>query len=169
MTVSIPPTLLFYWDSVPNPDAPRGLCVLHVFAVANTRTRLSQSPQPCYFIGALSQTLTLRAAFASSTYLLLQIPGPACLNPPNPLFKGAHQASVRTRAHATASLFFGRHLMMPYLIHQSHFSRGDQGLRAFHHRPASLPANSSPASDDALSILRAELFRLPSPEKVYRC
>ena len=34
-----PLTLLFYWDSVPNPDAPRGLCVLHVFAVANTRTR----------------------------------------------------------------------------------------------------------------------------------
>ena len=34
---------------------------------------------------------TLRAAFASSTYLLSQIPGPACLNPPNPLFKGARQ------------------------------------------------------------------------------
>ena len=32
--MSIPPTLCFYWDSVPNPDAPRGLCVLHVFAVA---------------------------------------------------------------------------------------------------------------------------------------
>ena len=31
--------LLFYWDSVPNPDTPCGLCVLHVFAVANTRTR----------------------------------------------------------------------------------------------------------------------------------
>ena len=30
---------VFHWDSVPNPDAPRGLCVLHVFAVANTRTR----------------------------------------------------------------------------------------------------------------------------------
>ena len=30
----------------------------------------------CYFIGTLSQTLTLRAAFASSTYLLSQIPGP---------------------------------------------------------------------------------------------
>ena len=29
------------------------------------------------------------AAFSSSTYLLLQIPGPACLNPPNPLSKGA--------------------------------------------------------------------------------
>ena len=28
------------------------------------------------FIGTLSQTLTLRAAFASSTYLLSQIPGP---------------------------------------------------------------------------------------------
>ena len=29
-----------------------------------------------YFIGTLSQTLTLRAAFASSTYLLPQIHGP---------------------------------------------------------------------------------------------
>ena len=38
--------LLFYWDSVPNPDAPRGLYVLHVFAVANTRTRLSQFSIP---------------------------------------------------------------------------------------------------------------------------
>ena len=47
----------------------------------------------------LPQTLTLSAAFASSTYLLPQIPGPACLNPPNPLFKGAHQAFVRTGAH----------------------------------------------------------------------
>ena len=32
-------SLVFYWDSVPNPDAPRGLFVLHVFAAANTRTR----------------------------------------------------------------------------------------------------------------------------------
>ena len=97
--------------------------------------------RPMSFIGTLSQTLTLRAAFASSTYLLSQIPGPGrssdddlliplipfsrgrirayglsiaarlpcpptparhlmiCLNPPNPLFKGAHQAFVRTRAH----------------------------------------------------------------------
>ena len=39
-------------------------------------TCLSQSPRPCYFIGTLSQTLTLRAAFMSSTYLLSQIPGP---------------------------------------------------------------------------------------------
>ncbi len=31
---------------VPTNDAPRGLCVLHVFALANTRTRLSQSPYP---------------------------------------------------------------------------------------------------------------------------
>ena len=58
----------------------------------------------CYFIGTLSQTLTLRAAFVSSTYLLSQIPGPGrssdddLLNPPNPLFKGVHQAFVRTRA-----------------------------------------------------------------------
>ena len=37
--ISIPLTLCFHWDSVPNPDTPCGLCVLHVFAVANTRTR----------------------------------------------------------------------------------------------------------------------------------
>jgi hypothetical protein len=49
-----------------------------------------------YVVRLLPQTLTMCAAFTSSTYLRQQIPGPACLNPPNPLFKGAHQASVRT-------------------------------------------------------------------------
>ena len=50
------------------------------------------------FIGTLSQTLTLRAAFASSTYLLSQIPGPGrssdddLLNSPDPVFKGAIRA-----------------------------------------------------------------------------
>ena len=39
---------------------------------APVRTR----PSALFFIGTLSQTLTLRAAFASSTYLLPQIPGP---------------------------------------------------------------------------------------------
>ena len=57
----------------------------------------------------------------------------SCLNPPNPLFKGAHQAFVRTRAHG--------------------------------HRFAVL----RPASEDTLLTLRTVLFRLPSPEKVYRC
>ncbi len=37
--ITIPLTHVLHWDSVPNPDAPRGLCVLNVFAVANTRTR----------------------------------------------------------------------------------------------------------------------------------
>ena len=37
--ISIPLTHVLHWDSVPNPDTPCGLCVLHVFAVANTRTR----------------------------------------------------------------------------------------------------------------------------------
>ena len=52
----------------------------------------------CYFIGTLSQTLTLRAAFTSSTYLLSQIPGPGrssdddLLNSPDPLFKGTIRA-----------------------------------------------------------------------------
>ena len=53
-----------------------------------------------HVVRLLPQTTTMCAAFASSTYLLPQIPGPACLNPPNPLFKGAHQASVLTGAHA---------------------------------------------------------------------
>ena len=60
----------------------------------------------CYPIGTLSQTLTLRAAFASSTYLLLQIPGPGrssdddllILPSSYPPFQGGDQASVRTRA-----------------------------------------------------------------------
>ncbi len=37
--ILIPLTYVLHWDSVPNPDTPCGLCVLHVFAVANTRTR----------------------------------------------------------------------------------------------------------------------------------
>ena len=46
----------------------------------------------CYFIGTLSQTLTLRAAFASSTYLLSQIHGPGRSSDDDLLiFKGAHQ------------------------------------------------------------------------------
>ena len=64
------------------------------------------------------------AAFASSTYLLPQIPGPGrssdddLLNPPDPLSKGAIRAYVLSIA---ARL--------------------------------SLPASSGPASDDALVIL----------------
>ena len=45
-----------------------------------------------FFIGTLSQTLTLRAAFASSTYLLSQIHGPGRSSDDDLLiFKGAHQ------------------------------------------------------------------------------
>ena len=77
-----------------------------------------------FFIGTLSQTLTLRAAFASSTYLLSQIPGP------------------------------GRSSDDDLLIPLTPFSRGvHQGLRAFHRLMAALPANSGPASEDALLLL----------------
>ena len=71
------------------------------------------------FIGTLSQTLALRAAFTSSTYLLSQIPGPGrssdddLLNSPAPLFKGAIRACGLSIATVPA-----------------------------------LPANSGPASDD---------------------
>ena len=84
----------------------------------------------CCFIGTLSQTLTLRAAFASSTYLLPQIPEPgpasddALLNPPDPLSKGA----IRAYGLSIAA--------MP-----------------------SLPASSGPASDDALLNPPDPLFK----------
>ena len=85
---------------------------------------------PCYFIGTLSQTLTLRAAFASSTYLLSQIPGPGrssdddLLNSPDPLFKGAIRACGLSIAAWPALL-----------------------------------ASSGPVSDDALLALRTVLLR----------
>ena len=73
-----------------------------------------------YFIGTLSQTLTLRAAFASSTYLLSQIPGPgrasddALLIPPVPLFKGAVRAfGLSIAAGLPGPPAPARHLMMP--------------------------------------------------------
>ena len=76
-----------------------------------------------FFIGTLSQTLTLRAAFASSTYLLSQIPGP------------------------------GRSSDDDLLIPLIHFSRGHiraYGL-SIATVPA-LPADSDPASDDAFGL-----------------
>ncbi len=96
-TISIPPTPFSRGRSGPA-GFPSPLCL------PCSPTPARHLMMPCYFIGTLSQTLTLRAAFASSTYLLSQIPGPGrssdddLLNPPDPVFKGAHQAFVRTRA-----------------------------------------------------------------------
>ena len=84
-----------------------------------SRCSLTFSGQQYYFIGTLSQTLTLRAAFASSTYLLSQIPGPGrssdddLLIPLIPFSRGRIRPSCAPERMATASLFFGRHLMMP--------------------------------------------------------
>ncbi len=90
-----------------------------------------------FFIGTLSQTLTLRAAFASSTYLLSQIHGP------------------------------GRSSDDDLLIsHHTHASRGRSGPSGFPSpQSLSMPASSGPASDDALLTLRTVLLRLYSPEK----
>ena len=136
---------LLYWDYVPrvlNPptpfsrerSGPTGFSSPHGFPCPPTPARHLRTclnpPNPMFFIGTLSQTLTLRAAFSSSTYLLSQIPGPGrssdddFLNHSTPPIQGAHQASVRTRA------------------------RG--------HRFAIL----RPASDDALLHLWTVLFRL---------
>ena len=71
------------------------------------------NPPKYVFIGTLSKTLTLRAAFASSTYLLLQIPGPGrssdddLLIPLIPFSRGHIRPSCTPERMATASLFFG--------------------------------------------------------------
>ena len=111
----------------------------------------------CYFIGTLSQTLTLRAAFASSTYLLSQIPGPGrssdddLLNPPDPVFKGAIRAcGLSIAAGLPCSPAPSRHLMT-YLNPPNPIFKG--AIRAYGLSIAavpSLPASSGPASDDAL-------------------
>ena len=75
--------------------------------------------RPMSLIGTLSQTLTLRAAFASSTYLLLQIPGPGrssdddLLIPLLPFSRARIRPSCAPERMATASLLFGRHLKRP--------------------------------------------------------
>ena len=85
MPISIPPTPFSRGRSgptgFPSPQAP----LLASFGPASDDALLISlkrviafKKRLCLFIliGALPQTLTLRAAFASSTYLLSQIPGP---------------------------------------------------------------------------------------------
>ena len=111
---------------------------------------------PCYFIGTLSQTLALRAAFTSSTYLLSQIPGPGrssdddLLNSPNPLFKGAIRAcGLSIAACLPCSPAPARHLMTYLNPPNPLFKGAHQAFvrtRARGHRFAVL----RPAFDDAL-------------------
>jgi len=95
---------------------------------------------PCYFIGTLSQTLTLRAAFASSTYLLPQIHGPGRSS--------------------------DNDLLIP---HHTPVSKGRSGPTGFPSPQwLSLPASSGPASDDALSFGRC-FFAYLVLKKGYQC
>ena len=108
-------------------------------------------PNPMFFIGTLSQTLTLRAAFASSTYLLSQIPGPGrssdddLLNP-----------------------------LRFMLILNPPFQGGDQGLRAFHRRngfpcpPASARHLMMPANPSGVRAKELRSFLLPYTPGVQR-
>ena len=87
----------------------------------------------------LPQTLTLRAAFSSSTYLLLQIPVPG---------RSSDDDLLNSRIIQTD--FFRGHPL----------SKG--AIRAYGLSIAawpSLPASSGPASDDALVVLRTLLLR----------
>ena len=104
----------------------------------------------CYFIGTLSQTLTLRAAFASSTYLLSQIPGPGrssdddLLNSPDPLFKGAIRAyGLSIAACFPCSPAPARHLMTYLNPPNPPFQGGTSGLRAHQSSGPSLRCSSA--------------------------
>ena len=108
------------------------------------------------------------AAFSSSTYLLVQIPGPGrssdddLLNPPDPLSKGAIRACGLSIAawpslHASsgpASDDVRVSVIPPNLLfkgaHQASVRTGDQGNRF---------AVLRPASEDALAAFRTLLLR----------
>ena len=93
-----------------------------------------------FFIGTLSQTLTLRAAFASSTYLLPQIPGPG---------RSSDDDLLNSRIIKTD--FFSGHPLSKGAIRAYGLSIA-YGL--------SLLASSGPASDDALLALRPDFFAI---------
>ncbi len=132
--------------------------------------------RPMSFIGTLSQTLTLRAAFASSMYLLSQIPGPGrylmmpccsfwtmsgqphCLRRIASLPRIIRHTQSSRKSHGSkgcARISLTATRLPPwglaYLNPPNPLFKGThQGLRAFHRRTATLPADSGPASDDAL-------------------
>ena len=123
----------------------------------------------------LGQTLMMCAAFASSTYLLSQIPGPGrssdddLLNPPPqtvrkvlarlkysvPLYKAKSGFSILTEEYLTFQT-----------VSPNPLSKG--AIRAYGLSIAampSLPANSGPVSDDALLHLRACFLVLSCPNQ----
>ena len=87
----------------------------------------------------LGQTQTLRAAFASSTYLLVQIPGPG---------RSSDDDFLNSRIIHTD--FFRGHPLSKGAIRACGLSIA---------AGPSLPASSGPASDDALVVLRTVLLR----------
>ena len=126
----------------------------------------------CYFIGTLSQTISIPPTpFSRGRSGPAGFPSPLCLpcsptparhlmtylNPPNPLFKGAHQAFVRTRARGhrfavlrpaspasdDALLFIGT-LSQTISIPPTPFSRGRSGPTGFP-SPLCLPCPPAPA------------------------
>ena len=84
---------------------------------------------------------------------------PRVLNPPTPFSRERSGPSCAPERRATASLFFGRHLMT-YLNPPNPLFKG--AIRASGLSIASwlpLPANSGPASDDALFGTRGRRLR----------
>ena len=88
--------LLLYWDSVPNPDTPCGLYVLHVFASQipgpgrSSDDDLLNSPDPLSK-GAIRPSCAPELG-GHRFAVLRPASDDACPNSPDPLFKGAIRA-----------------------------------------------------------------------------
>ena len=87
----------------------------------------------CCFIGTLSQTLTLRA--------FVSIPS----IPLTPFSRGHIRPPCAPERMAAASLFFGRHLRMPYLIPPHPPFQGGRSGPAGFPSPRCLPCPPAPA------------------------
>ena len=63
--------MFFHWDSVPAPDAPRGLCVLHVFAAATGWTKSTLLPTSVYSRVQIRPFCTRQTIFELSRVLIV--------------------------------------------------------------------------------------------------
>ena len=72
--------LFFHWDSVPAPDAPHGLCVLHVFAAATGWTKSNLLPTSLDSRVQIRTFCTRRPSHCSSLVTTLsQVDGLRCI------------------------------------------------------------------------------------------
>ena len=117
---------------------------LHVSARQQGCPREDLPPSVLFFIGTLSQTMTLRAPLSI---------------PPTPFSRGRSRPSGSPSPQDSPARQLRPGIWWPVSIPLTPFSRGQSGPTGF---PSpqwlSLPASSGPASDDALSLSFGRCF-----------